>query len=170
MVWPSKSIKSTRPTKKLSERLLDPFEVLKKVSTNTYQLNLPSQYKPSHPVSHISLLEPVNKSSIPNRNQEPPPPIIIEEEEEQEVSQILDPKLKRGKLWYKVELKGLSQEPERSTWEPSESLKNFPELVNHIHQLNFDKQGQDSPRAYYLYGTWWGEDLPNVSTNPGIHL
>ncbi|MBW0567147.1 hypothetical protein O181_106862 [Austropuccinia psidii MF-1] len=67
MVWISSSnIKSTRPTKKLSERWLSPFPILKKVSTHAYHLN----------------------------HQEPPPPIIIEEEEEWEVSQILDSKLK----------------------------------------------------------------------------
>ncbi|MBW0487590.1 hypothetical protein O181_027305 [Austropuccinia psidii MF-1] len=73
-----------------------------KISTHAYHLKLPSQWKSFHPVLHISLLEPVKKSTIPNRNQDPPPPIIIEEEEEWEVSQILDSKLKRGKLWYLV--------------------------------------------------------------------
>ncbi|MBW0509721.1 hypothetical protein O181_049436 [Austropuccinia psidii MF-1] len=43
-----------------------------------------------HPVFHISLLEPVKTSTIPNKHKEPPPQIIIEEEEEWEVSQILD--------------------------------------------------------------------------------
>ncbi|MBW0564198.1 hypothetical protein O181_103913 [Austropuccinia psidii MF-1] len=52
-----------------------------------------------HPVFHISLLEPVKTSTIPNRHQQPPPSLIIEEEEEWEVSQILYSKLKRGKLW-----------------------------------------------------------------------
>ena len=94
---------------------------------------LPSQWKSIHPVFHISLLEPVRTSTIPNRHQEPPPPIIIEEEEEWEVSQILDSKLKRGKLWYLVEWKGFSQDPERSTWEPTESLNNCPELVKDFH-------------------------------------
>ncbi|MBW0587339.1 hypothetical protein O181_127054 [Austropuccinia psidii MF-1] len=91
MVWlSSKNIKSTRPTKKLSERWLGPFSILKKVNTHAYHLKLPSQWKSIHPVFHISLLEPVKTSTIPNRHQEPPPPIIIEEEEEWEVSQILD--------------------------------------------------------------------------------
>ncbi|MBW0481513.1 hypothetical protein O181_021228 [Austropuccinia psidii MF-1] len=104
MVWlSSKNIKSTRPTKKLSERWLGPFPILKQVSTHAYHLKLPSQWKSIHPVLHISLLEPVKTSTIPNRHQEPPPPIIIEEEEELEVSQILDSKLKRGKSWYLVE-------------------------------------------------------------------
>ncbi|MBW0502359.1 hypothetical protein O181_042074 [Austropuccinia psidii MF-1] len=44
MVWlSSKNIKSVRPTKKLSERWLDPFPILKKVSTHAYHLKLPSQ-------------------------------------------------------------------------------------------------------------------------------
>ncbi|MBW0506144.1 hypothetical protein O181_045859 [Austropuccinia psidii MF-1] len=81
MVWlSSKNIKSRIPTKTLSERWLGPFPILKKVSTHAYHLKLPSQWKSIHPVFHISLLEPVNKSTIPNWHQEPPPPIIIEEE------------------------------------------------------------------------------------------
>ncbi|MBW0484265.1 hypothetical protein O181_023980 [Austropuccinia psidii MF-1] len=99
----SKNIKSTRPTKKLSERWLCPFPILEKVSTHANHLKLPSQWKSIHPVFHISLLEPVKTSTIPHWHQETPPPIIIEEEEEWEVSQILDSKLKRGKLWYLVE-------------------------------------------------------------------
>ncbi|MBW0496525.1 hypothetical protein O181_036240 [Austropuccinia psidii MF-1] len=63
---------------------------------------LPSQWKSIQPVFHISLLQPVKTSAIPNRYRKPPPPIIIEEEEEWEVSQILDSKLKRGNycLWW----------------------------------------------------------------------
>ncbi|MBW0541444.1 hypothetical protein O181_081159 [Austropuccinia psidii MF-1] len=69
-----------------------------------------------HPVFHISLLEPVKTSTIPNWHREPPPTIIIEEEEEWEVSETLDSKFKRRKLWYLVEWKGFSKDPERSTW------------------------------------------------------
>ncbi|MBW0463420.1 hypothetical protein O181_003135 [Austropuccinia psidii MF-1] len=114
MVWlSSKNIKSARCTIKLSERWLGPFPILKKVSTHAYHLKLPSQQKSIHPVFHISLSEPVKTSTMPNRHQEPPPEIIIEEEEEWEVSQILDSKLKRGKLWYLVEWKGFSQDSKK---------------------------------------------------------
>ncbi|MBW0478200.1 hypothetical protein O181_017915 [Austropuccinia psidii MF-1] len=116
MVWLSfKNIKSTRPAKKLSERWLGPFPILKKVSTHAYRLKLPPQWKFIHPVFHISLLEPAKTSTIPDQNQYPSPPIIIEEE--WQFSQILDSKLKIRKLWYLVEGKGFSQDPERSTWE-----------------------------------------------------
>ncbi|MBW0523261.1 hypothetical protein O181_062976 [Austropuccinia psidii MF-1] len=100
-----------------------------------------------HPVFHISLLEQVKTSTIPIRHQEPPPSIIIEEEEEWEVSQILDSKLKRGKLRYLVEWKGFSQDSERSTWEPTENLKNFPELVKDLHSLYPVKPRLNSTRA-----------------------
>ncbi|MBW0540170.1 hypothetical protein O181_079885 [Austropuccinia psidii MF-1] len=85
--------------------LLGRFPILKKVGTQDYHLKLPSYWKYIHPVFYISFLEPVNTSTIPNSNKEPTPPIIIEEEEEWEVSQILDSKIKRGELWYLVELK-----------------------------------------------------------------
>ncbi|MBW0540202.1 hypothetical protein O181_079917 [Austropuccinia psidii MF-1] len=69
-VWlSSKDIKSTRTTRKLSERLLGPFPILNKVSTHSYHLRLPSQRKSIHPVFHISLLEPVKTSTIPNWHQ-----------------------------------------------------------------------------------------------------
>ncbi|MBW0486544.1 hypothetical protein O181_026259 [Austropuccinia psidii MF-1] len=151
LVWlSSKSIKSTRPTKKLLERWLGPFPILKKVSTHSYHLKFSPQWKSIHPVFHISLLEPVKKSKIPNWPQEPPPLIIIEEEEEWEVSQILDFKIKRGKLWYLVEWKGFSQDPGRSTWEPAESLNNFPELFKAFHYLYPDKPGPNSSRALFF--------------------
>ncbi|MBW0514546.1 hypothetical protein O181_054261 [Austropuccinia psidii MF-1] len=135
------------PTKKLSETWLGPFPILKKIGTHIYHLKLPSQWKSIHPVFHISLLEPVKTSTIPNRHQEPPPPIIIEKEEEWEVSQILDSKFKRIKLWYLVEWKGFSKDPERSTWKPAKNLKNCLKLVKDLHSLYPDKPGPNSSRA-----------------------
>ncbi|MBW0585650.1 hypothetical protein O181_125365 [Austropuccinia psidii MF-1] len=99
----SKNIKTTRPTKKLSERWLGPFEVLKKIGNNAYHLKFPWQWNSVNLVFQVSLLEPVKKSSISNQNQLPPPPVPVEEKEEWEVAQFLDSKLKRGRLWYLVE-------------------------------------------------------------------
>ncbi|MBW0560381.1 hypothetical protein O181_100096 [Austropuccinia psidii MF-1] len=80
--FPPRKSNQPDPPKKLSERWLGPFPILKKVSTYAYNLKLPSQWKSIHPVFHISLLEPVKKSTIPTRHQDPPPPITIEEGEE----------------------------------------------------------------------------------------
>ncbi|MBW0491372.1 hypothetical protein O181_031087 [Austropuccinia psidii MF-1] len=100
----------------------------------------PGDMKSIHPVFHISLLETVKTSTIPNWHQAPPPPIIIEEEEEWEFSHILDSKLKRVKLWYLVEWKGFSQNSGRSTWEPIKNLNDF-------HFIYADMPGPNSSRA-----------------------
>ncbi|MBW0487956.1 hypothetical protein O181_027671 [Austropuccinia psidii MF-1] len=144
MVWlSSKNIKSTRPTNKLFERWLGPFPILRKLSIHSYHLKLPSQWKYIHPAFHISLLEPVKTSTIPNWHQEPPPPIIIKKKE-WEVSQILDSKIKGGQLLYLVEWKGFSQDPERSTWEPTKNLKNLHELTKDLYSLYPDRSGCNS--------------------------
>ncbi|MBW0585608.1 hypothetical protein O181_125323, partial [Austropuccinia psidii MF-1] len=96
---------------------------------------LPPHWKSILPVFHIFLLEPFKTSIIPNRHQEPPPPITIEEEEEWEVSQILDSKLMRGKLWDLVEWKGLRKDSKRSIWDPAEKLKNCPEFIQDFDSL-----------------------------------
>ncbi|MBW0472090.1 hypothetical protein O181_011805 [Austropuccinia psidii MF-1] len=100
------NIKTTRPTKKLSERWLGPFEVLKRMGSHAYHLKFPFQWNSVHPAFHVSLLEPIKQSSIPNQNQFPPSPALVEDQEEWEVTQVLDSKLKRGKLWYLLECKG----------------------------------------------------------------
>ncbi|MBW0508459.1 hypothetical protein O181_048174 [Austropuccinia psidii MF-1] len=53
-VWlASKNIKTTRPTMKLSERWLGPFEVLKKIGSHPYHLKLTQQWKSVPPVFHV---------------------------------------------------------------------------------------------------------------------
>ncbi|MBW0490867.1 hypothetical protein O181_030582 [Austropuccinia psidii MF-1] len=89
-VWlASKNINTTRPTKKLSEIWLGPFEVLKKIGSHAYHLKLPQQQKSVHLVFHVSLLEPVSQSTIQNQHQLQSPLVIVEEQEEWEVSQVL---------------------------------------------------------------------------------
>ncbi|MBW0516585.1 hypothetical protein O181_056300, partial [Austropuccinia psidii MF-1] len=148
-VWvASKNIKTTRPSKKLSERWLGLFEVLKKIGSHAYHLKLPQQWKSVHPVFHVSLSEPVTQSTIPNQHQLPPPPVIVEEQEEWEVAQVLDSKLKRGTLWYLVEWKGFNEDPERATWEPASNLTSSPDLVS--------RQAWRKCLKSLIYGALWG--------------
>ncbi|MBW0519342.1 hypothetical protein O181_059057 [Austropuccinia psidii MF-1] len=115
-VWvASKNIKTTLPNKKLSERCLGPFEVLKKIGSHAYHLKLAPQSNYVHPVFHVSSLEPVKQSTIPKKHQLPQPPVLVEEQEESEMGQVLDTRMQRGKLWYLVEWKGFCKYPERTT-------------------------------------------------------
>ncbi|MBW0477972.1 hypothetical protein O181_017687 [Austropuccinia psidii MF-1] len=146
-VWlASKNIKTTRPTKKLSQTRLGPFGDLKKIGSHGYHLKLPQQCKSFHPVFHVSLLEPVKQSAIRNQHQLPPPPVLVEEQEEWEVAQVLDSKIKRGKLWYLVEWKRFSEDPERTSWEPVSNLTNSPDLVKVFHSLYGGKPGPNTSR------------------------
>jgi hypothetical protein len=52
------NLKTTCPTKKLDFRKLSPFKVIKKLSSNTYKLNLLASMSCLHPLFNINLLEP----------------------------------------------------------------------------------------------------------------
>jgi len=86
-------IKSIWPTKKLSEKYLGPFEVIRKPGTHSYLIKLPNYLYAIHPVFHISQIEPASLSNIPNRVNPPLSPIEIDGNLEFEVAQILDSKL-----------------------------------------------------------------------------
>ncbi|MBW0555795.1 hypothetical protein O181_095510 [Austropuccinia psidii MF-1] len=113
MVWiSSKNIKSTRPIKKLSGRWLVPFSILKKDSTHAYHLN-------GNPSIQSSIFPSLNQS----RDQQSQIGIKslllqspLKKRRNGKSLKILHSKLNRRKLFYLVEWKGFSQDPERSTW------------------------------------------------------
>jgi len=72
----AKFIRTTRPSKKLSEHYLGPFQVMGKPSTHSYQVRLPHHLYAVHPVFYILQLEPANTSQIPNCVNPPPPPSL----------------------------------------------------------------------------------------------
>ncbi|MBW0500668.1 hypothetical protein O181_040383 [Austropuccinia psidii MF-1] len=117
--------------------------------------SIPPDFQPGdksvHPVFHVSLQEPVKHSRIPNCVPLPPPPVLVEEQEEWEGAQVLDSKLKSCKLWYLIEWKGFSEDPERTTWEPASNLTNSPDLIKDLHSLYPDKPGQ-LPQEFYFMG------------------
>ena len=67
----AKSIRTTRPLKKLSERYLGPFEVTGKPSAYSYQIKFPQHLQGIHPVFYISQLKLANPSKIPNHTNPP---------------------------------------------------------------------------------------------------
>lgn len=53
----SLNIRILRLKKKLDHRQLESFEVLEKIGTQAYKLNLPAKYERIYSIFHISLLE-----------------------------------------------------------------------------------------------------------------
>ena len=82
----SKNIRLRRVSRKLADRYLGPFKVLKAIGRNAYTLALPKKYGRLYNTFYISLLEPYSM----REGCEPPEPTEIEGEEEWEVERILD--------------------------------------------------------------------------------
>ena len=111
----------TRPSKKLSEKYLGPYEIIARPSSHSVTLRLPDRLRAVHPVFHISMLEPAVLNTIPDRVQPPLPPIMVDNEPEFEISEILDTKINNRrcacKLLYLVRWTGYEGTDEETSWD-----------------------------------------------------
>lgn len=81
-VWLStKHIRSQRPTGKLDNKRLGPFQIIALAGTRSYKLELPHTMR-IYPVFHTNLLEPYKEDPIEGRTSVPSPPVIIDEHQE----------------------------------------------------------------------------------------
>jgi len=60
-----RNIKTTRPSKKLYQMKIRPFNILVKIGTSAYKLTLPLSI-PIHHTFHISVLEPYQENRFPS--------------------------------------------------------------------------------------------------------
>ena len=92
-VWlSSKNLNVDRPSRKLMERQLGPFEVVKIVSPNAIKLKLPASFR-IHNIINVSRVQPY-KPPVAGQSSVPPEPIDVEGTPEYEVEEILDSRLK----------------------------------------------------------------------------
>ena len=88
-VWLStKDIKINRPSRKLAERQLEPFKIIKIVSPNAIKLKLPLSFK-IHDVINVSRVRPY-KPPVEGQRVTPPEAVEVEGTPEYEVEQVLD--------------------------------------------------------------------------------
>ena len=138
-----KNIRTNRPSKKLDDKKLGPFKVIRAINPIAFELKLPNTMK-IHPVFHISLLEPKTKDLITAHIQEPPPPIIIDNEEQYEVEMILDSRERRGKREYLIHWKGYSDSEQ--SWEPEENINNCTELLKDFYKIGTNNCLESDPK------------------------
>ena len=109
-------IQTTRPSRKLSHRRLGPFPIERQVSRNAYWLQLLFPMRRLHPVFNVVKLTPSPANPIVGRHPAiAPPPEVVEGEEEYLVEKILDSKMFRGQLKFKIKWEGYG--PEHDSWE-----------------------------------------------------
>ena len=119
----------------MDNKRLGPFKITKVVSPHAYELELPRTMR-VHPVFSVSLLDPAADDPLPGQHNPPPPPIIVDEQEEYEVEEILDSKMVRRRLKYKVKWTGYDE----PTWAAAEDL-NRTAAVDEFHRRYPDKPG-----------------------------
>ena len=73
----AKFFRCTRPSRKLSEKFLGPFDIIARTGSHSVTLRLPDTIHGVHPVFHVSMLEPAVPNKIPNRIQSPPLPVEV---------------------------------------------------------------------------------------------
>ena len=140
---------TTRPSKKLTEKYLGPFEVIARVSSHSYTLQLPDSMCVVHPVFHVSMLKPATPNLIPNRIQLPPPPVKIDGEPKYEISEILDSKVDKHRrhcnVLYLVHWAGYEGTDEETSRVLASELRNAPKIVSDFHAAYPAKPGLWTP-------------------------
>ena len=129
----------------MDSKCLSPFKILDLIGESklTFKLNLLLHWR-IHSMFHVSLLEPYHPNCIEGQEQQqppPPPPEVIEGETEYNVKEVLDSRIRHGKLEYLVDWVGYLLE--ERTWELAENLLHANEAVAtfHRHYLQQPVQG-----------------------------
>jgi len=127
---------TTRPSKKLSEKYLGPYEIIAQPGTLLFTLCLPESMHSVHPVFYVSILEPATSNIFSKRIQPVPAPVIIDGEPEYEISWIVDSKINcrwACKLLYKVIWLGYEDTGDKSEWIPISKLTHAMDLISDFH-------------------------------------
>ena len=132
-----RNLRTTRPTQKLDFRKLGPFKVIKKLSANVYQLDLPPSMSRLHPVFNINLLEPyISPSSFPGRNDSSSSPIPIVDDSSSPgipISAVLDVRRIGRRFDYLVDFEGAL--PTERAWIPiSDIPATYNEILERFHR------------------------------------
>jgi len=128
--------RTTQPSKKLSEKYLEPYKIIAQPGTLSFTLRLPESMRSVHPVFHVSMLEPATSNTFSERIQPASAPVIIDREPEYEISRIVDSKIdcrRACKLLYKVIWLGYEDTGDKSKWIPASELTHAADLVSDFH-------------------------------------
>jgi hypothetical protein len=123
-VWlDARHIRTTRPSRKLDWKQLEPYTVIRQVSPYAYELELPRSLQ-IHPVHHVSLLDPVAEYPLPGQVVTPPPSVELDGDQEYQVERVEDSRMYRNRLQYLVRWTGFDQ----MTWDPAKDVDGLQAL------------------------------------------
>ena len=159
-VWLSmKHYKSDRPSKKLDNQMIGPFRITEQVG-HAYRLDLPPTMK-IHNVFSPDKLRKAADDPLPGQVQEPPEPVEINDDEEWEVEQILDSRIHRRKLQYRVKWFGFDED---RAWYPASNFVGSPHRLRTFHVDYPERPGP--PRRLEEWLRSWENGNDDVETHP----
>src|SRR5882757_3702611 len=133
-VWlDAQNLKTFRPSKKLDQKKLGLFKVIKKIGRSAYQIQLPASWTRIYLVFNEVLLTPVdNPQFVQQIEPEPPGPINMEGETEYEVEEVVS-SWKRGRgIQYLIKWKGYGNE--ENTWEARRNMEKAKDAIRDFHR------------------------------------
>ncbi len=98
ILFNAKNLRVRKPYKKLTNRYIRPFKIIKAVGLNTYQLKLPEQYGRLHKTFHISLLKPY----IRRAGEKPPRLVSLNENNRYQVESIRKERVLKDKIQFLI--------------------------------------------------------------------
>ena len=125
----TKGWKTDRPSKKHDKLWEGPFPIIGRVGT-AFRVLLPPQIQ-VHNVFHPEKLRKHPMNPLPGQRQDAAEPIKVDEEYEYELDKIIDCRLFRKKLQYKVSWVGWDPD---DTWYPARDFKNSPHAIRMYHE------------------------------------
>jgi len=148
------NLETNRPSRKLSDKRLGPYEIVDKVGSSSYRVRLPGNTR-KYNVFNEALLTPYHEPPT-HRRDERPAPEIIDDAEEHEVESILDSRRRGRGYQFLIKWKGFPTS--ENTWEPERNLTNCSELLE-----DFKRDKGILTRAIYvppplLPAGYWDED------------
>lgn len=123
-----KGFATTAPTTRLSSQWVGPFNIIA-TRGHSFELDLPPTYKMSN-LFHADRLRKASDNPLPQQHQTPPAPEEINGEPEWEVEEVLQSRLTRNKLEYRVRWVGCDPDEK---WYPASNFKNAPLALEKFH-------------------------------------
>ncbi len=143
MVWvDAKNIKTVRPSKKLDMKRIGPLKIVEKISSHAYRLKLPKGLY-VHDVFSVELLEEFRHNDIAYRPTPPGPIVESPEEDIFEVDEVVDSRMFRGHLQYRLQWRGYNG-LEKYTWEKFDKDMNVEVLREEFHARYPEKPGAEA--------------------------
>jgi hypothetical protein len=158
-VWLDASDIQKRLQTKFTHLRMGPFEVERAVSSHAYRLKLPKSMSRVHPVFPVVKLELAPPNPIPGRVPPPPPkPDLIDGHHEFEVQEILDSRVHRRNIQFKVWYRGYPRTS--AEWVPATDAENAQDKVHAFFKKHPQAAGRDE----------WYEEYPVREARGLFHL